>query len=191
MKFKLTGKIKDIIARGKKVMMQNTKGNIPFVPSYGDGENIYDVSGNKFIDFASFISVYNVGVNGNKEIRTAVKAQVDRLMHSAFADFYAEEPVNYAEKLLTMFPKAFGKVFYSNSGTEANEAAIKFSKKFTNRQYIFGFYNAFHGRTGGALSITTSKTVQREGFGPFSSAVHAPYAYCYRCPFGKEYPSSA
>lgn len=191
MKFKLTPKIKDVIARDKKAMITTTKGGIPFVPSHGNGDNVFDVSANKFIDFASFISVYNFGVNGNEQVRSAIKSQVDKLMHSAFTDFYSEEPVRFAENLLTMFPKGFGRVFYSNSGTEANEAAIKFSRKFTKRQYLFGFYNAFHGRTGNSLSITTSKTVQRENFGPFNSAVHAPYAYCYRCPFGKEYPSCA
>ncbi|MDE1768802.1 MAG: aminotransferase class III-fold pyridoxal phosphate-dependent enzyme, partial [Candidatus Micrarchaeota archaeon] len=88
MRVKITGKIRDIIARDKKVMMTTTKGSVPFVPSKGDGENIYDVSGNKFIDFATFISVYNFGVNGNEQVRGAIKAQVDRLMHSAFTDFY-------------------------------------------------------------------------------------------------------
>jgi 4-aminobutyrate aminotransferase len=97
--------------------------------------------------------------------------------------------VAFAENLLSMFPNGFGRVFFSNSGTEANEAAIKYSKLFTGRQYSMAFYNSFHGRTQGSLSLTSSKTVQREHFGPFTSVVHAPYAYCYRCPFGKEYPS--
>ena len=189
MKFKLTEKIKSVIARDKKVIMTTTRGDIPFVASHGDGENVYDVSGNKFIDFSSFIAVYNLGINGNKQSRAAIKSQVDKLMHSAFTDFYAEEPVSFAENLLTMFPKSFGKVFYSNSGTEANEAAIKFSRMFTKRQYLLGFYNSFHGRTYGSMSLTSSKNVQREHYGPFNSTIHVPYAYCYRCPFGKEYPS--
>ena len=98
-------------------------------------------------------------------------------------------PVELAENLIAMFPKGFGRVFFSNSGTEANEAAIKYSKIFTKRQYTFSFYNSFHGRTMGSLSLTTSKLAHREHFGPFNSTVHSPYAYCYRCPFGKEYPS--
>ncbi|MDE1860291.1 MAG: aminotransferase class III-fold pyridoxal phosphate-dependent enzyme [Candidatus Micrarchaeota archaeon] len=185
----VTKKISDIIARDKKVIMTTTRSEIPFVPAKGDGDFIYDVSGNKFIDFSSFIAVYNLGVNSSKAVHNAITSQAGRLMHSAFTDFYAEPPVRFAENLLTMFPKGFGRVFYSNSGTEANEAALKFSKLFTKRQYVLSFYNSFHGRTYGSLSMTSSRTVQREHFGPFNSAVHAPYAYCYRCPFGQEYPS--
>ncbi|MDE1834124.1 MAG: aminotransferase class III-fold pyridoxal phosphate-dependent enzyme, partial [Candidatus Micrarchaeota archaeon] len=189
MGFKPTKKINDVLARDRKVILTTTRGDFPFIASHGDGDYVYDIEGNRFIDFSSFIAVYNFGVNGTKQVRSAVKAQVDRLMHSAFTDYYAEEPVEFAENLLKMFPKSFGKVFFSNSGTEANEAAIKFSKIFTKRPYVMGFYNSFHGRTYGSLSLTSSKTVQREHYGPFTAAVHAPYAYCYRCPFGKEYPS--
>ncbi|MHB1829979.1 MAG: aminotransferase class III-fold pyridoxal phosphate-dependent enzyme [Candidatus Micrarchaeaceae archaeon] len=189
MKFKLTPKIKGIIARDRKVIMTTTRSEVPFVASHGSGDFVYDVSGNKFIDFSSFISVYNFGVNGTKEAAAAIKAQAGKLMHSAFTDYYAEQPVAFAENLLTMFPKGFGKVFFSNSGTEANEAAIKYSKLFTKRQYTIAFYNSFHGRTLGSLSLTSSKIAQRERFGPFNSVIHAPYAYCYRCPLGKEYPS--
>ncbi len=189
MKFKLTDKIKKIIARDSKVIMTTTRGDIAFVASHGAGDFVYDVSGNKFIDFSSFIGVYNLGVNSTKSAREAAKKQIDLLMHAAFTDYYAELPVEFAENLLLMFPNGFGKVFFSNSGTEANEAAIKYSKLFTKRQYSLAFYNSFHGRTMGSLSLTSSKLAQREHFGPFNSVVHVPYAYCYRCPFGKEYPS--
>ncbi len=182
-------KIKSIMARDKKVIMTSTRGEIPFVPSRGAGDFVYDVSGNRFIDFSSFISVYNFGANGTKESREAAKKQIDNLSHSAFTDFYAELPVEFAESLVKMLPKGFGRVFFSNSGTEANEAAIKYSKIFTKRQYSLAFYNSFHGRTYGSLSLTSSKIVQREHYGPFNSVVHAPYAYCYRCPFSSEYPS--
>ena len=188
-KFKLTDKIRKILARDSKVIMTTTRSDPPFVASHGEGDFVYDVSGNKFIDFSSFIGVYNIGVNSTKQVRTAAKKQIDVLMHAAFTDYYAELPVTFAENLLTMFPDGFGKVFYSNSGTEANEAAIKYSKLFTKRQYSLAFYNSFHGRTSGSLSLTSSKLAQREHFGPFNSVVHVPYAYCYRCPFGKEYPS--
>lgn len=189
MKFQTTKKINDVIARDKKVMLTTTRVGIPFIPSRAKGDHIYDISGNEFIDFSSFISVYNIRVNDNAHVREAIQAQINKLMHASFTDFYAEEPVTFAENLLTMFPKAFGKVFFSNSGTEANEAAIKYSKLFTKRQYTIAFYGAFHGRTQGSLGLTSSMTVHREKFGPFNSTIHVPYAYCYRCPFGKEYPS--
>ncbi len=189
MKFIYTDKIKRIIARDSKVIMTTTRGDVPFVASHGDGDFVYDVSGNKFIDFSSFISVYNFGVNASKQARDAAKRQMDKLSHAAFTDYYAEEPVTFAENVLKMFPDGFGRIFFSNSGTEANEAAIKYAKIFTKRQYVMAFYGAFHGRTMGSLSLTASKVAHREHFGPFSAAVHTPYAYCYRCPFGKEYPS--
>ena len=181
---KLDKKARDIIERDRKVFLTTTRGDNQFIADHGDGDFVYDVSGNKFIDFSSFISVYNFGVNGNKEIRTAVKAQVDKLMHAAFTDYRAELPVLFAEKLLSFFPSGFGKMFLSNSGTEANEAAIKFAKLFTKRQYVLAFYNSFHGRTMGSLSLTASRAVHREHFGPFPGALHAPYPYAYRCKMG-------
>jgi len=186
---KITQRIKSIIERDKKVIMTSTRESYPFVSDHGDGDYVYDVASNRFIDFSSFISVYNLGVNANKMVRDAVKKQADKLMHSAFTDYYSELPVTFAENLISMFPKGFGKVFFSNSGTEANEAAIKFSRIFTKRQYAIAFYNGFHGRTLGSLSLTASKNIQRQGFGPFPTTIHVPFAYCYRCPFKQEYPS--
>ncbi|VVB76977.1 [LysW]-aminoadipate semialdehyde/glutamate semialdehyde transaminase [uncultured archaeon] len=186
MAVKIDSKIRSIIERDGKVMMTTTREPYPFVADRGDGDFAYDVSGNKFIDFTSFISVYNFGVNANADVRNAVKKQVDRLMHPAFTDFYGELPVRFAEKLVAMFPKGFGRVFYSNSGTEANEAALKFAKALTKRQYVIAFYNAFHGRTYGSLGLTASNKVHRAGFGPFNSVIHAPYPYAYRFPYGDE-----
>ncbi|MDE1825646.1 MAG: aminotransferase class III-fold pyridoxal phosphate-dependent enzyme [Candidatus Micrarchaeota archaeon] len=177
---KINKRINDIIARDSMAISTTTREHYPFVASHGSGDFVFDISGNKFIDFSTFIGVYTLGVNGNAQIRKAVKEQVDKLMHPAFTDFYSEPPVSFAEKLLTMFPKGFGKVFLSNSGTEANEDAIKLSRLFTKRQYLIAFYNSFHGRTLGSLGLTASKTVQREHFGPFNSVIHTPYPYEYR-----------
>ncbi|MDE1804535.1 MAG: aminotransferase class III-fold pyridoxal phosphate-dependent enzyme [Candidatus Micrarchaeota archaeon] len=177
---KIDGKIRRVIERDAKAISTTTREHYPFVASHGDGDFVYDVSGNRFIDFSTFIGVYTLGVNGNKQIREAVKRQVDRLMHPAFTDFYSELPVTFSEKLISMFPKGFGKVFLSNSGTEANEDAIKLSRMFTKRQYLIAFYNAFHGRTLGSLGLTASRNVQRAHFGPFNSVIHTPYPYEYR-----------
>ena len=185
---KIGDRTRRVIARDKKVFLTTTREVYPFVADHGNGDFVYDFEGNKFLDFSSFISVYNLGVNGTPEIRKAVIEQAGKLMHSAFTDYYAELPVEFAENLLKLMPSGFGKMFLSNSGTEANEAAIKFSKLFTNRQYLMAFYNAFHGRSTGSLALTASKIVQREHFGPFSDTVHVPYAYCYRCPLKQTYP---
>lgn len=167
-------------------MLATTREHYDFIAARGDGDYAYDVSGNKFIDFSSFISVYNFGVNANRGVRDAVKGQVDKLMHPAFTDFYSEQPVAFAEKLMTMFPKGFGRVFFSNSGTESVEAAVKFAKVFTKRQYVISFYNAFHGRTQGSLGLTASNNLHRKHFGPFNSAIHSLYPYPYRFPYGDE-----
>jgi 4-aminobutyrate aminotransferase len=81
-------------------------------------------------------------------------------------------------------------VFFCNSGAEANEAAIKLVRKFRPRGDVIVALNAFHGRTYGALSLTSSKAKQHAGFGPFLPDVHhVPYGYCYRCEYGKTFPS--
>ncbi|MEM3827139.1 MAG: aminotransferase class III-fold pyridoxal phosphate-dependent enzyme [Candidatus Micrarchaeaceae archaeon] len=188
MAVRITKKTKSIIERDRKVFLTTTREAYPFIAERGEGDYSYDIEGNRFIDFASFISVYNLGINSNASIRNAIKAQVDKLMHDAFTDYYSELPVKFGEELIKMFPAGFGKLFLSNSGTEANEAALKFAQLFTKRNYNIAFYGAFHGRTKGSLALTASKTVQREHFGPFTNTIHVPFAYCYRCPFNQTYP---
>ena len=185
---KITGKTKNVLKRDSKVIFTTTREDFPLVVDRGDGDYVWDIEGNKFIDFTTFISVYNLGVNANAQVRRAAKEQIDKLMHPAFLDFYAELPVRFAENLMTMMPRGFGRVFYSNSGTEANEDAIKLSKLFTKRPYVLAFYGAFHGRTIGSLSLTSSKVSNRLGLGPFPNVVHALYPYPYRCPFGTDDP---
>ncbi len=184
-KIKITKKIKNIIKKDSEIFLTTTRSPYPFVADHGDNEIIFDISNNKFLDLSSFISVYNFGIN-NKLVADAIKKQANKLVHPAFTDFYSELPIKFGENLLKFFPKDFGKIFLSNSGTEANESAIKFAKLFSNRSYLISFYNSFHGRTQGSLSMTSSKIVQREHFGPFSNSVHVPYPYCYRCPFNQK-----
>src|SRR5579872_3513094 len=103
-------------------------------------------------------------------------------------DFYYAEMVALAEKLAEIAPgRVERRVSFGNSGAEAMEGAIKLARYASGRDKIIAFYGSFHGRTMGALSLTARRAVQREGFGPLlPGVVHAPYPYCYRCPFGKE-----
>ncbi len=188
MTIRITKRVRDAIAKDKKVMYTSTREHYPFVVDRGAGDYAWDIAGNRYIDFSSFISTYNLGVNGTAEVRHAVKSQVDKLMHAAFLDYYAELPVRFAENILSMMPRGFGRVFFSNSGTEANEDAIKLARLFTKRSYIIGFYGGFHGRSLGSLGLTATSTAHREHFGPFPSVVHALYPYTYRCPFGTDDP---
>ncbi len=182
------GKAPGIIARDNAVMIKTTREPYNFVADHGSEEFVYDIDGNMFIDFSSFISVYNFGVNSSDAVRKAIAEQSSKLMHSAFTDYYAEPPVKFAESLISFMPKGFGRVFFSNSGTEANEAAIKFSRIFTKRNYTIAFYGGFHGRTKGSLALTASKSVQRAYNGPFPDVIHVPFPYCYRCPLKQTYP---
>ena len=112
--------------------------------------------------------------------------QAGELIHMSGTDFYYESLPQLAEKLVATVPGAEAKkVFFTNSGTEAIEGAIKLARYSTRRDKFIAFYGCFHGRTMGALSLTASKSTQRKGFGALLSGVeHIPYPYAYRCPHG-------
>jgi 4-aminobutyrate aminotransferase len=117
----------------------------------------------------------------------AVQQQAARLIHMSGTDFYYEELVALAEKLAALAPGSVPRrVSFGNSGAEAIEGAIKLARYATGREKLIAFFGSFHGRTLGALSLTARKSVQRAGFGPLlPGVVHAPYPYCYRCPYGQ------
>ncbi len=176
---------KEILERDSKVISPSYVRFYPLVVERGEGSLLFDVDGNVYIDLNSGLGVMNVG-HSHPEVVEAIKRQAEKLLHYSNTDFYYEESVKFAEKLVSISPGTFGKrVFFSNSGTESVEAAIKLARWKTKRQYIIGFIGAFHGRTYGSLSITSSKPVQRAGFSPLvPGIVHVPYPYAYRCPFG-------
>jgi 4-aminobutyrate aminotransferase len=176
---------KEVIARDSRVISPSRLTDFPLVIEKAHGVNFEDPDGNIFLDFASGIAVSNFGHN-NPKIVEAIRSQLEKAIHPAFYDFFAELPVRFSEELCRFLPKNLNTVFLANSGTEAVECAMKASRWYTRRPYFLAFHGCFHGRTFGSLSMTCSKPVQRSGFGPFLSVVHSPYAYCYRCPFGKK-----
>jgi 4-aminobutyrate aminotransferase len=121
------------------------------------------------------------------EVVRAIQEQAARLIHMSGTDFYYKELAALAEKLNQIAPGDVARrVSFGNSGAEAMEGAIKLARYSTGRDKIIAFLGSFHGRTMGALSLTARKAVQRAGFGPLvPGVVHAPYPYCYRCPYGK------
>lgn len=157
----------------------------PLVVDRAKGSIIIDVDGREYLDFVAGIAVMSAG-HSNPEVNAAISAQLEKMTHCGYGDFFAEPPVKLAKKLIEL--SAYSKVFYCNSGTEAVEAAIKLAFWKTKRQNLISFYNAFHGRTLGSLSLTGSKIRQKEHF-PSIHTVHSHYAYCYRCPLKLEYPS--
>ncbi|MBU4077580.1 MAG: aspartate aminotransferase family protein [Euryarchaeota archaeon] len=180
---KITNISKEIIKRDNKVVGSLTR-PYELVIDHAEGSTIYDVEGNSYIDFAASVAVMNIGYNC-KAVKKAVCSQLEKMMHCGFSDFYAEMPVKLAEKLCAM--TGYDKVFLSNSGAEAVEAAMKLAFWYTKRSSMIAFYRAFHGRTLGALSLSGSKRRHKEHF-PSLRVIHSHYAYCYRCPLNLEYP---
>ncbi len=162
----------------------------PFVMARGRGAYVWDVDGNKYLDFTSGIAVTNTG-HCHPEVVAAIKEQAERFLHMSGTDFYYPVQIELAETLNRIVPISEPTlVFFTNSGAEAVEAAIKLARYATKRPHILAFRNAFHGRTMGAVSLTASKVVQRRGFGPLLPEVtHVDYGYCSRCPIDLTYPA--
>jgi 4-aminobutyrate aminotransferase len=135
-----------------------------------------DVDGNIFLDMTAGIAVTATG-HAHPQVVAAIQRQAANLIHMSGTDFYYEPMVELAEKLASRAPFPNGaKVFFSNSGAESNEGAIKLARYYTKRSSIVAFLGAFHGRTYGAMSLTASKTVQRANFGALLPGVtHIPY----------------
>ncbi len=174
-----------IIARDAKRVSTSYTRDYPFVMARGEGAVVEDVDGNVFLDCAAGIAVTSTG-HSHPDVVKAIVDQAHKYLHMSGTDFFYEPQVQLAEEMAAIVP-IDGEVrsFFGNSGTEANEAALKLAKYHTKRMNIIAFLGSFHGRTLGALAATSSKFIQRRGFGPMMPGVfHAPYANCYRCPVG-------
>jgi 4-aminobutyrate aminotransferase len=181
-------KAKAIVARDSARVSTSYTRDYPFVMAKGEGAVVEDVDGNRFLDCAAGIAVTSTG-HAHPSVVSAVVEQAHKFLHMSGTDFYYEPQVQLAEEMAQIVPVARQthdvRSFFSNSGTEANEAAIKLARYKTGRVNIIAFLGSFHGRTLGSLALTSSKNIQRRGFGPMMPGVyHAPYANCYRCPVG-------
>lgn len=179
----------EIIEMDSRYLATTTKTS-PVAVYKARGAVVWGVDGNRYLDFTSGIGVTNTG-HCHPKVVEAVQRQTAELMHFAGTDFYYAIQARLAKRLTEIAPgEGPKKVFYTNSGTESVEAAIKLSKWSSERRRFMAFIGAFHGRTMGALSLTASKVVQRDRFFPMMSGVdHVHYAYCYRCPYKLEHPS--
>jgi 4-aminobutyrate aminotransferase len=174
-------KAKAIIEKDAQFVSPSYTRDYPLVIARGEGAVVEDVDGNVFLDFAAGIAVNSTGVS-HPEVVKAIAEQAARFIHMSGTDFYYEPQVRLAEELAGIMPIE-GKVrtFFGNSGTEATEASLKLSRYYTKRSGIIAFLGSFHGRSLGSLTLTSSKAVQRRGFGPFMPGVyHAPYPDLYR-----------
>ena len=175
-----------IIERDSRVVSPSYTRGDPVVVDHGQGAMVVDVDGNRFLDFSAGIAVVAAG-HCHPRVVEAIQKQAARLIHMSGTDFYYEAMVALAEKLAAIAPGAVPRrVSFGNSGAEAIEGAIKLARYATGRSKIIAFLGCFHGRTMGALSLTSRKAVQRAGFGPLvPDVIHTPYPYCYRCPYGQ------
>ncbi|MEH2332208.1 acetyl ornithine aminotransferase family protein [Nostoc sp.] len=172
-----------IVQRDRAVTSPSYTRDYPLVVSRGQGCMVEDVDGNVFLDMTAGIAVTATG-HAHPEVVKAIQEQSARLLHMSGTDFYYEPMVELAEQLAIRAPfphpqsdTAFpAKIFFTNSGAESNEGAIKLARYYTKRSLIVAFLGAFHGRTYGAMSLTGSKGVQRANFGPLVPGVtHIPY----------------
>jgi 4-aminobutyrate aminotransferase len=172
-----------VIERDAKVVSPSYTRDYPLVMARGEGAAVEDVDGNIFLDCAAGIAVTSTG-HSHPEVVKAIVDQAHKFLHMSGTDFYYEPQVRLGEELSAIAPMGGQhRSFFGNSGTEANEAALKLARYYTKRQNVIAFFGAFHGRTMGSLSLTASKITQRKGFGPLMPGTyHAPYANCYRCP---------
>jgi 4-aminobutyrate aminotransferase len=178
---------KKVIESDERWVSQSYTRPYPFVVRRGSGSMLEDVDGNTFLDFNAGVAVCSTG-HAHPEVVAAIKAQAEEFLHICAADYYYPHLPLLAAKLEEIAPGAHKRrVHFGNSGAEAVEGCLKAAIYSTGRNKFIGFYSAFHGRTFGALSLTSSKNVQRRGFGPqVLDVTHVPYPNCLRCPFGKK-----
>jgi 4-aminobutyrate aminotransferase len=173
-------KAQAILTRDAAAISPSYPREYPFVMGHGRGSEVWDIDGNRYIDWAAGIAVCATG-HAHPKVVQAIQAQVEKFIHIS-SDFYHPTWVELAEKLDEIAPfREDARCFMTNSGTEAVEAAIKLARYHTRRPHFIGFYGGFHGRTMGALAFTASKNVQRAGFFPMMGDVtHIPYPNPYR-----------
>jgi 4-aminobutyrate aminotransferase len=152
----------------------------PFVMSHGKGAEVWDVDGNRFLDFAAGIAVCSTG-HSHPRVVQAIKDAADRFIHIS-SDYWHEKQIELGEKINALNPMHEPVLsFYCQSGTEAIEGALKLARYVTGRSRFIGFLGGFHGRTMGSLAFTSSKYTQQKGFFPTMPGVtHVPYPNSYR-----------
>ena len=174
-------KAQELIARDRAVTSPSYTRGYPLVVKRGEGCFVEDVDGNVFLDMTAGIAVAATG-HAHPQVVKAINEQSQQLLHMCGADFYYEPMIQLAETLAQKapFPKPVkgekARVLFTNSGTESLEGALKLAKYYTQRWRVVAFVGGFHGRTYGAMSLTGSKSVQCQGFGPLLPGVtHIPY----------------
>jgi 4-aminobutyrate aminotransferase/(S)-3-amino-2-methylpropionate transaminase len=163
---------------------------VPVFAAGGEGAELVDVDGNRFIDLAGGLGCLNVG-RANPRVLEAVREQLEKYLHECFHVSMYPEYIELAEALNRLTPGDHPKkTMLANSGAEAVENAVKISRYATGRDAVIGFTNGFSGRTLVGMTLTAKEMPYKQGFGPFAPEFYrAPFAYCYRCPLELEHTS--
>ena len=172
---------REVIARDRARVSTSYTRDYPFVIAKGRGAVVEDVDGNVFLDCTAGIAVASTG-HAHPDVVQAITEQAQKFLHMSGTDFYYELQARLGEEIADIVPMAGPhRSFFSNSGTAANEAALKLAKFATGRFTVIAFLGSFHGRSMGSLSLSASKVRQLQGFGPMVPGVYpAPYPVLYR-----------
>jgi 4-aminobutyrate aminotransferase len=149
------------------------------IADYGEGVYLFDVNGRRYLDFTSGIGVTNTG-HAHPRVVQAIQAQAGKILHAQANIVYHEPMLRLTEALSRIVPEKLDSFFFSNSGAEAVEAAVKLARMATKRPNIIVFQGSFHGRTQATMAMTTSKTIYRAGYQPLVPGIFvAPFPYAY------------
>lgn len=159
------------------------------VVDHAEGAYIYGEDGKQYLDFTCGIGVTNAG-HCHPKVVAAAQAQVGKLIHGQANIVYHKPMLDLVDQLLTVVPPSLDTFFFSNSGAEAIEAAVKLARAATGRPNIISFVGGFHGRTNATMALTSSKAAYRSRYAPLASGIHiAPYPYAYRMGISPEQAS--
>jgi 4-aminobutyrate aminotransferase len=172
-----------VVQRGAAVFTPASHHYYPIAIGSGRGTAIISLEGRRYLDFTSGLAVLNIGHN-HPRVMEAVRSQLECYIHSG-GIYYSEATVAAAEELVSITPQGLDMLFFSNSGAEAVEGALKLARYTSGRQAIISCTGAFHGRTMGALSVTSSSAAYRRRYHPLLPSVYqVGYPACFNCPCG-------
>jgi taurine---2-oxoglutarate transaminase len=176
-----------IVRETNYVTWRRQSGWDPLLITKAQGSRFWDSSGKEYLDLSSQLMATNLG-HGNERVVAAIADQARRLAYAGPA-FATEARAQLSHSLGEVLPEGLRRYFFSTSGTEANEAALKIARAATGRQKVVARYRSYHGATAASISVTGDP--RRKAIEPLQKVpgtVFAPDCYCYRCPFGLTYP---
>ncbi len=152
----------------------------PLMVDRGEGAYLVDTAGRRYLDFTCGIGVTNTG-HAHPRVVKAIQEQAAKLIHGQAALMVHQPMLGLVQELLTVVPQPLDSFFFTNSGAEAIEGAVKLARHATRRPNVIVFQGSFHGRTNATMAMTTSKTIYRAGYQPLAGGVFvAPFPYAYR-----------